>query len=292
MPWRRGIVELGWIAVLAATVALADPGSVPIGAQAQAQAGDLPPAAFEAASVKLDIEQTAQPGIRPVVGNRFTAFVTVRMLIALAYGVPSALLDAQIADAPGWTGTDRFEINATFDGPITATPGGPPLRLLAMIRSLLADRFRLRLHAETRQLPVYDLLVERADGQLGPRLTRAAGTCVRVSGALPPNVDFTTLCGFRRVSPSVISGKSLTLEALAGALGQRAEVQRIVRDRTALTGEFDVDLEYAPFTGAADPPPGPGLTTALREQLGLALRSTIGPVQVHVVDSVERPGPD
>ena len=67
-------------------------------------------------------------------------------------------------------------------------------------------------------------------------------------------------------------------------------MQRIVRDRTGLAGEFDVELEYVPLSG--DPQVGPGLTTALRDQLGLALRSTTGPVDVHVIDRVEPPTPD
>ena len=160
----------GWIAPVAlACAALA--GRAPLAAQA--------PAAFEVVSVKPDLNPAAQMGIRPVVGNRFSAVSTVNVLIAVAYGERSALLDSQIAGAPSWAATDRFEINATFDGAITAVPGGPPIRLMAMIHTLLADRFKLKIHKETRQAPVYDLVVAGADGRLGPRLTKAPGTCVR-----------------------------------------------------------------------------------------------------------------
>src|SRR5688572_5016426 len=198
-----------------------------------------PPASFDVVSVKLDQDPAAQMGIRPVVGNRFSAVVTVNVLIAVAYGEGPALLESQVAGSPSWAATDRFEINATFDGPITAAPGGPPVRLMSMIRTLLADRFKLRIHRETRQLPVYDLVVADADGRrLGPRLTRAPGTCIRLSGALPANVDFSALCGFKRVTPSMITGKGVNMDALAGALGQRADVQRIVRNRTALEGRI------------------------------------------------------
>jgi uncharacterized protein (TIGR03435 family) len=148
------------------------------------------------------------------------------------------------------------------------------------------------MHKETRQVPVYDLVLASPTGSLGPRLTKAPGTCVRVSGVMPPNVDYSTLCGFKRVGPSLITAKGIELDDMAGALGWLPEVQRVVRNRTALAGEFDVELEYAPLSSVGDPPQGPGLATALRDQLGLALRSTTGPVDVYVVDNVERPTPD
>ena len=251
-----------------------------------------PPASFDVVSVKLDQNPAAQLGIRPVVGNRFSAVVTVNVLIAIAYGDGPALLERQVVGSPSWAATDRFEINATFDGPITAVPGGPPVRLMSMIHTLLADRFKLRIHKETRQVPVYDLAVASADGRLGPRLTKAPGTCVRVSGALPANVDFNSLCGFKRVGPTLITAKGITLDTLAGALSSRPDVQRVVRNRTGLEGDFDLEFEYVPLSVAGDPQAGPGLTTALRDQLGLALRSTDGPVDVFVVDGVERPTPD
>jgi uncharacterized protein (TIGR03435 family) len=273
-----------WIVPFAlASVAL--DGLAPITAQA-------PEAVFDVVSVKPDVNPAAQIGIRPVVGNRFSAVITVNLLIAVAYGERSTLLDGQVVGAPSWAATDRYEINATFDGPITAERGGPPVRLMSMIRTLLADRFKLKIHKETRQMPVYDLVLASADGRLGPRLTKPPGTCVRVSGALPANVDFSALCGFKRVGPTLITAKSIDLDSFAGELSRRSDVQRVVRNRTALTAEFDLELEYAPLSGGGDPQAGPGLTTALHDQLGLALRSTSGPVDVHVVDSLERPTPD
>jgi uncharacterized protein (TIGR03435 family) len=278
LPARSAVLGLLLMASLALVVSL--------GAQT---APDLAAGAFEVASIKLDTNPAAQAGIRPVVGNRFSAVVTVNVLIAVAYGEQSALLDSQIAGAPSWAATDRYEINATFDGPITAAPGGPPVRLMSMVRNLLADRFQLKIHGETRQVPVYDLVLANPDGRLGTRLTQAPGTCVRVSGALPANVDYSTLCGFKRVGPTLITAKGIDLDSFAGELSRRPDVQRVVRNRTALAGEFDLELEYVPLSGAGDPQQGPPLATALRDQLGLALRSTTGPVEVQVVDSVQRP---
>jgi uncharacterized protein (TIGR03435 family) len=258
---------------------------VPIAAQA-------PEPAFEVVSVKPDLNPATQIGVRPVFGNRFSAVITVNLLIAVAYGERSTLIDSQVVGGPPWAASDRYEINATFDGPMTTLPDGPPDRLMSMVRRMLGDRFKLKTHKETRQAPVYDLVLASADGRLGPRLTKPPGTCVRVSGALPPNFDFSTSCGFKRVGPTLITAKSIDLDSLAGALSHRPDVGRLVRNRTGLTAEFDLELEYAPLAAAGDPPTGPGLSTALRDQLGLALRAATGPVEVQVIDSVERPTPD
>jgi uncharacterized protein (TIGR03435 family) len=261
-------------------------------------AGDAPISAqdpaFEVVSVKPDLNPAAQIGIRPVFGNRFSAVITVKLLIAVAYGERSTLLDSQVVGTPSWAATDRYEINATFDGPIGTAPNeGPPDRLMSMVRRMLADRFKLRIHKETRQMPVYDLVVASADGRPGPRLTKPPGTCVRVSGSLPPNFDFSTSCGFKRVGPTLITAKSIGLDSFAGELSRRPDVGRLVRNRTALIDEFDIEFEYVPLAAAAaDPQAGPGLTTALRDQLGLALRPATGPMDVFVVDGLERPTPD
>ena len=249
---------------------------------------------FEVVSVKPDLNPAAQIGIRPVFGNRFSAVITVKLLIAVAYGERSTLLDSQVVGTPSWAATDRYEINATFDGPMGTAPNeGPPDRLMSMVRRMLADRFKLRMHKETRDVPVYDLVVANADGRLGPRLTKPPGTCVRVSGPLPPNFDYSTSCGFKRVGPTLITAKSIHLDSFATQLSRGADVGRLVRNRTALADEFDVEFEYVPLAdAAADPPAGPGLTTALRDQLGLALRPATGPMDVFVVDGVDRPTPD
>ena len=260
-------------------------GRAPIAAQ-------VPPAAFEVVSVKPDLNPTAQIGIRPVFGNRFSAVITVNLLIAVAYGERSTLLDSQVIGAPSWAASDRYEINATFDGPMTTTANGPPDRLMSMVKTMLADRFKLRIHKETRQLPVYDLVVSAANGRLGPRLTTPPGTCVRVTGALPANFDFSTSCGFKRGGPTLIVAKSIDLDSFAGELSRRPDVGRLVRNRSGLTAEFDLELEYAPLAAAGDPPTGPGLSTALRDQLGLALRSATAPMDVFVVDALERPTAD
>ena len=99
-------------------------------------------ATFEVTSVKRVTDPTVQIGARSISGGRLAAVFTVRTLVQLAYGYPDTLRDAQLGGGPSWINTDRFEINATFDGPIAIAPNSPPVRLLAMERALLADRVR------------------------------------------------------------------------------------------------------------------------------------------------------
>jgi uncharacterized protein (TIGR03435 family) len=255
----------------------------------QEPAGDT--AVFEVASIRPNVDPSVQLGVRPVTSNRFSAVATVKMLVQMAYGFPNTLFDGQVVGGPGWASSDRFEIDAVFSGSISATPGGPPVRLFAMMRALLVDRFKLQVRREQRQLAIYDLVLDRPTGALGSRLTRSDGTCLPITSATGPITDFGPFCGFKRVAPGVISAKGGTLESLAGALAFLPDVQRVVRDRTGLSGQFDFDLEYTVGTGG-DAQAGPSVFTALKEQLGLALRPATGPVDVLVIDNVAPPTPN
>jgi len=108
--------------------------------------------------------------------------MTLRQCIGSAYRVPESL----VVGGPSWIGTDRYEINATFEGPVAIAPNSPPVRLMAMERALLADRFKLKVHQETRQLPVFDLVRSRADGRLGPRLVPSDGKCLPLPSTAAP----------------------------------------------------------------------------------------------------------
>ena len=252
----------------------------------------LPAASFEVASVKRTDAAGVQLGIRPPSpGGRFAAAVTARMLIQVAYGYPVALLGNQIVGGPPWMNDDVFEIAAVADGSLTEVANGPPTRLFAMIRSLLADRFNLRLHAESRQLPIYDLVVARADRRPGPKLLPFTGQCAAFD-EINRAQSFDRACGFRRVTPTMVTARGLTLESLAAQLGFQPDVGRPVRDRTGLSERFDVELEYVPFAGGAEPASGVSLFTALREQLGLELKAATGPVDVLVIDRLDVPTPD
>ena len=108
-----------------------------------------------------------------------------------------------------------------------------------------------------------------------------------------PTSDAGPRCGFSRVG-SVLAGSGITMALLAGVLSQQPEVERVVIDRTSLTGGFDLKLDYQPFATPTDASgaAGPSLFTALQDQLGLKLQSTRGPVDVLVIDHAELPTPN
>ena len=243
---------------------------------AQAQ----PEATFEVASIRRVAAPEALYGIRPIdPSGRFHAVITVRDLMLVAYGSPLALVNSQIIDAPGWTRNDRFEIVAKVAGEFSQD------RLLAMMRALLAERFQLRVRKETRQLPVYDLVLERG-GQPGPRLRPANGQCL--SDPKEAAADLRRACGFKRFTATSISALGMTLDTFASGISTRPEVQRHVRNRTGLNGTFDIDVEFLLEAGA----PGAAFFTAFREQLGLRFQSTRGPLDAYVIERVEPPSPD
>jgi uncharacterized protein (TIGR03435 family) len=237
-------------------------------------------AAFEVVSVKKVVSPEIGYGIRPVdPSGRFHAVITVHDLIGVAYGSPLALVASQIVDAPPWAKSDRFEIVAKVSGTLSQET------LLAMMRAVLADRFQLRLRKETRPLPVYDLLLDRP-GQLGPRLRASNGQCTSVFAGAKP--DFSRRCGFKRVTATAISALGMTLDDFASGMSTRPDLQRVVRNRTGLTGTFDIDVEYMPEPDA----PAAAFFTAFREQLGVRFQSATGPLDAYVIEHVEPPSAD
>jgi uncharacterized protein (TIGR03435 family) len=218
------------------------------------------------------------------------------------------LQDFQISGGPAWLGTDRFDIVAKADGDIQPpTPGGPPAPTQLMLRGLLADRFKLVVHHETRELPIYVLALARSDRSLGPQLRFSQVDCAaralergRAGAPTPglPPLGERPVCGMR-VGPGQMSGGGFPLSQLTGALSPI--VQRVVVDRTGLAGNYDIDLTWTPDQMPSGPRPadapalaaidpnGPSIFTAIQEQLGLKLDSQRGPVEVLVIDRVERP---
>jgi len=150
-----------------------------------------PPApAFEVASVKPNKAGDKRVSIGMQPGGRFTAAgVTLRMLIGLAYGTPQPRPDSQMIGGPDWIGSDRFDIVAKAEGDVVPGPNG---QLPLMLRALLADRFKLAVHNESRELPIYALVKSRSDGRLGPQLSPATVDCAalgaaRGRGGAPPS---------------------------------------------------------------------------------------------------------
>jgi uncharacterized protein (TIGR03435 family) len=261
-----------------------------------AQAPDTPK--FEVASVKPNKsgDGATALGFQP---GRFRAInETLVRLIGEAYATSFPLPRHQIIGGPTWIDADRFDVDAVV--------GGNPLseQQHLMLRALLADRFKLATHNETRELPIYNLVKVRSDGRLGEKLRRSDIDCaaLRAAGSIPPPVRSgppPCIMGFGR---GTLSAKAMTISQLAN-LGLTRLVNRPVVDRTGLDGAYDWTLEWmpnqpspsqldSPGTSAQIDPDRPSIFTALQEQLGLKLESTKGPVDVLVIDHVEPPNED
>ena len=275
-----------------------------IGLQAGQGAPTPPPGAFEAASVKANRSGDPGSSTRRQPGGRFNAINTpLRNLITFAY----AIQGYQLVDAPEWVSTERFDIVAKVDGdPPPMPPGTFSDPMLVALRLLLTERFKLTVHRETRDLDIYALTMARADRRLGPALKPSTQDCAAwaARGAPPPaaqpgGANLPVMCGMRGQQGRVLFGGS-PLSMFATALG--GPVGRVVVDRTGLTGAWDFELTFSgdpqrglPSPGIEPPPDdpnAPSLFTALQEQLGLKLEATTGPVEVVVVDRIERPLPD
>jgi uncharacterized protein (TIGR03435 family) len=192
-----------------------------------------------------------------------------------------SVTDYQILGDLPWLESQRFDLEAKA----AALTALPQLRL--MTQSLLDERFKLKFHRETRELPIYSLTLVKS-GVKGPGLTDAPNE------PCPPPTAETARCG--TVSPGMgrIIGQRGRISQLADRLSTM--LGRTVMDKTGLTGSYDIDLKFAPDPGLQQSPGGPpadpggpSIFTAIQEQLGLKLQAGKGPVEVIVVDSAEKP---
>src|SRR5262245_31610896 len=207
------------------------------------RAGDAGRLAVEVASVKPNPNDVPEGiSLSPNGDVRFTGF-RVRTLIAMFFG-GSQLLEQ--FDGPPWISTDRFDIVARAEGDISASPQGRRSdRLAAMMRTLLEDRFAVRVHTETREKPVFTLRLARRDGRLGPQLHESSVECPRfVTGAPLPKIDPDRWCGIRALG-GTITGRGVPASQIAGNLAGYPAVGRVVLDRTGLTGRYDFQVEYS-----------------------------------------------
>ncbi len=259
---------------------------------------------FEVASVKRNVSgedrlrMVTQPGGRLIVTN-----ARLKALIANAFEMADSpsLVDVRILGGPDWIGSERYDINAKANTEFKPSPDGPPRELLLMIRSLLEERFKLKAHRETRELPIYELVVARADRRLAPEMRKPAADCeAAIAAGIPPprQPGEPPPCGLMGGPARMIAGGA-TMQQLAANLTVRLD--RLVFDKTGLTGRFAFNLAWTPDRLPTEAPPpgippidpdGPGLFTALQEQLGLKLRPARGQVDVLVIDSVEHPTAD
>jgi uncharacterized protein (TIGR03435 family) len=295
-----------WIALVALQVVI----GVSMGSQGHAQS-PAPRSTFEVATVKLDRGcGNVTRGNPPSPGRLNMQCITLKDLIGTAYitfahGPHPSARRPKILGGPSWIDSDRYEITAKAeDGAGLAQMAGP------MLQVLLEERFKLTIHRETRELPIYTLTV--AKGGLKPQALQEAN-CVPIDlnhlEPPAPGEPIPNFCDrqmFKRIGPNTLMdvyGASMTSFS-DGLLSNRLD--RPVIDKTGLAGRFDFHLEFAPDTAApglqrrgepVDPGApalpadtgGPSIFTALQEQLGLKLSADKGPVEVIVIDHVEKP---
>lgn len=248
---------------------------------------------FEVASIKLNKSADRRIMLMPARGGRFTATnVPLQFLLEEAYRIK----DFQLSGAPAWLMSERYDITAKAEG----DPGFDAM--LPMLQALLEDRLQLKFHRESKELAVYALVVSKAG-----KLHEAEGECGPMPSGPPPPPEPGKLpaapCGGFFMFPGHLSGQKVPITQLIDTLSRFSG--RIVLDKTNLTGKYDIDLQYTPEQGQFQAPPGPpppgmpplppidpngpSLFTALQEQLGLKLESQKGPVEMMVIDHVERP---
>lgn len=259
-----------------------------------ARAGARP--AFEVASIRLNPDCSGDHQDEHFSPGRVSVTcITLRNLIQAAYGTfangpNSSPKRLPLFGAPDWMASSRFDLTAKAAGEAPMDQMFGP-----MLQALLEERFRLKVHRDTRELPVYAMIV--AKGGLKIRPTKA-GTCIPLdlNHADNPSPDF---CG--RMTGKA-NGQHITDDAYGmsmTAIASRFLANRLDRpviDKTGIAGEFDAHLEFARTntTAAADTSgatteTAPSIFTAVQEQLGLKLSPDKGPVEVLVIDHVERP---
>jgi uncharacterized protein (TIGR03435 family) len=236
-----------WIAVLVASVAFAQA-----------------PVVFEVATIK-----PTDPAFGGIVmrlgGGRFsvTGF-TLRDLIAFAYAVDVS----QIAAGPNWAASERYDIfgKPEKEGPLTRDVAR------VMLRALLTDRFQLKFHRETKEMPVYVLTVGKNGSKMKPRIDGDGGESTRLV-----------------FQGAKATGRNVSAKVLAEEL-QAMLFDRPVVDQTGLAGSFDFNLSWRPEAGASvtGDPNDPDIFTAIQEQLGLRLQLQKALAEMIVVDGAEK----
>ena len=303
---RLVAVSLGVLVLDSALVHLQAQG--PAQPPAVTQSLALPNVRFEVASIKRNKEAEAQraaiPAFVPVVPGRSQTLpggrlrgpaMTVRELIRDAYGYRNRA-HGEIVGAPDWIDKERYDLEARAaqEFPPSTSMGLPP-EGEAALRALLAERFNLKVRVEVQRRPIYELVMNRADGRLGPNLTPSKGGCRSFFQREPVNTELINVkpadgepqplppCGLA-VAATIITTTNMPMTDLVRILAMRPEIDTTVIDRTGLTGNFDFMI--------GDPrspePMGP-IKPLLESQLGLTLRPAEGPVEILVIEHIDHP---
>jgi len=294
---RKLLLSAAAMAALAGPIVFGLMNAPPSRAQSPA-AESTPRLTFDVASIKPYHGEGNLFRIRAERGMFAAESATVKFLVQFAYRVN----DTQILGAPAWINSEHYEIEAkrdesSADGQRKLGEDEDAQRLRLMLQSLLADRFKLAVHRETKDLPIYVLTVAKS----GSKLRASAASAEENIPLGPPTPDGPQPNhSFRMNGSGELSVMAQNLDRFALLLSH--QLGRPVENKTGLTGNFDFTLKWTPDEGRgqmpggqppdAAPPPeanGPSIFTALQEQLGLKLESQKGPVETIVIDHVERP---
>jgi uncharacterized protein (TIGR03435 family) len=284
----------------AASIALACPAMLAQNTPAATSpaASATPAPSFDVATIKPSPSEgnLSWMGIRNTPDGIEGAFVTIPILVQRAYGLRST---DQVSGGPEWARNERFDIQAKMSETEMAemqglSPAETKARREVMLQALLAERFKLKVHSETRQAPVFELVIARG----GPKLKNAA------TDADPPlgkGEDGKPLAGFNQATGSTEVAQGESTKALADFLSQLTSgLGRPVVDKTGLNGAYDFTLNWVPHFdrilpgsggGSASPEEADSLFEAL-QQIGLRLQPATGPIDTIVIDHVEHPTAD
>jgi uncharacterized protein (TIGR03435 family) len=245
---------------------------------------------YDVVSIKPHDPSESNTRLQMNPGGYIATNAWVRMLIQNAYDLK---MPDQILGLPSAMGDARFNVEAKMDGETAAAlkamnndERAAQRRL--MMQALLADRFHLKVHHESRVMPLYELVVAKN----GFKLKEADPNNTYASGFKGPNGSGAGMTSFRMSGKaSTVTMQGTELSALTNILSQ--QLHRQVVDKTGLKGKYDMTLEWTPEDALAQSTAvddaKPGIFTALQEQLGLKLESTKGPVDVIVIDGIEMP---
>ena len=287
--WRDAKMEAAvWVLIPLCVVLLTARGHAQTGAQTTAAPS------FEVASVKINTSGDVQVRLSapPGSGRIDITNMMLRGVIQAAYQIQPF----QLVNIPNWVLTQRIDIVAKAD------PSASFQDLRLMLQPLLAERFKLQVHRETRDLDIATLVLVNRNGSVGPHLKRSEGSCAAVANTprdTLPAGGASERCGIIPSGPGHFVAHGFPINGLAALLS--LTVGRQVIDQTGLEGGYDLDLKFTPEQfaaaslalrpGASAPaevdPNGPSIFTAIQDQLGLKLESKKGPAEVLVIDRIE-----
>jgi bla regulator protein BlaR1 len=295
---RKFVLSMAGIVTVALPVMLGFVETTKISAQSRSPDTKALAPVYEVASIKLNKSGSPMRAIRATPDRLIVTNFTLHMLIRTAYGVE----DDQIVGEPNWLNAEGYDVEAKMDASMAdglskLTPDERQLQVLRMLQSLLTDRFGLGLHRETKDLPVYALVIAKN----GPKFNEAKPGDTYPNGLTGPGGRPIGGGGIMEPERGKLVGQGCPLSYLVDTLSKEKAVGRTVIDKTGLAGNYDFVLRWTDEsqTSSAGPqrtdsaPPldasGPSIFTAIQEQLGLKLESQKAPLEVLVIDRAEKP---